>query len=287
MDGEFTEPRFTMLSTIREYALERLQSAGELEYTRQGPRRLLPGAGRRLRVPAPPSHAAWLATCDVEYANLRAAMDYTVEARLAEWAMRFGNALLPFWQARARLQEGRDALTRALALSSVDEVSSIRARALFTLGTIVYPMGHANQCEALARQALAIYRTLGDRHGQAVALNSLGVSYHTQQRYDEARGAFGEAVPIWLALGLEEASVRTLANLASVALETGDADGAVAIYRDTRAQCDRTGDAAGAAWALNGEARVEHLRKRAGHGQAPLRRGAPQIRADSGWLGRG
>ena len=44
-------------------------------------------------------------------------MDYTVEARLAEWAMRFGNALLPFWQARARLQEGRDALTRALALT--------------------------------------------------------------------------------------------------------------------------------------------------------------------------
>ncbi len=206
------------------------------------------------------AHTAWLATCDVEYANLRAAMDYTVEARLAEWAMRFGNALLPFWQARARLQEGRDALTRALALTSPEEVSSIRARALFTLGTIVFPMGEPNRCEALAGQALEIYRSLGDLHGQAVALNSLGVSYHTQQRYEEARRAFGEAVPIWRALGLEEASVRTLANLASVALETGDADGAIAIYRDTRVQCDRTGDAAGAAWALNGEARVEHLR---------------------------
>ena len=48
-------------------------------------------------------------------------------------------------------------------------------------------MGDANQCEALAGQALEIYRSLGDLHGQAVALNSLGVSYHTQQRYDEAR----------------------------------------------------------------------------------------------------
>ena len=71
---------------------------------------------RKTPAPAAAAHTAWLATCDVEYANLRAAMDYTVEARLAEWAMRFGNALLPFWQARARLQEGRDALTRALAL---------------------------------------------------------------------------------------------------------------------------------------------------------------------------
>ncbi len=49
MDGEFTEPRFTMLSTIREYALERLQSVGEAGVHAQGPRRLLPGAGGRLR----------------------------------------------------------------------------------------------------------------------------------------------------------------------------------------------------------------------------------------------
>ena len=34
----------------------------------------------------------------------------------------------------------------------------------------------------------------------------------------------------------------------------------IALYRETRAQCDRAGDAAGAAWAINGEARVEHLR---------------------------
>ena len=50
VDGEFTEPRFTMLSTIREYALERLQSAGEVGVHAQGPRRLLPGAGGRLRL---------------------------------------------------------------------------------------------------------------------------------------------------------------------------------------------------------------------------------------------
>ena len=187
-------------------------------------------------------------------------MDYTVEARLSEWAMRFGNALLPFWQARARLQEGRDALTRALALTADDEVSSLRARALFSLGTIVYPMGDAKRCETLSEQALAIYRTLGDRHGQAIALNALAASYHSQQWYDDARRAFGQALPIWRAVGLEEAAVRTLANLASVALDAGDVDGAIALYRETRAQCDRAGDAAGAAWALNGEARVEHLR---------------------------
>ena len=143
MDGEYAEPRFTMLSTIREYAFERLQSVGEAEYTRKAHAAyylvLAEDAGSGAAV-----HATWLATCDVEYANLRAAMDYTVEARLAEWAMRFGNALLPFWQARTRLREGRDAVTRALTLTSPDEVSSIRARALFTLRYDRLPHGRGD-----------------------------------------------------------------------------------------------------------------------------------------------
>ena len=48
--GSSASPRFTMLSTIREYALERLQSAGELEYTRKAHAAYYPGPGGRLGV---------------------------------------------------------------------------------------------------------------------------------------------------------------------------------------------------------------------------------------------
>ena len=61
------------------------------------------------------------------------------------------------------------AVRQRLALTADDEVSSLRARALFSLGTIVYPMGDAKRCETLSEQALAIYRTLGDRHGPPAA----------------------------------------------------------------------------------------------------------------------
>ena len=49
VDGEFTEPRFTMLSTIREYAHRTAAVRGRMGVHAQGTRRLLPGAGGRLR----------------------------------------------------------------------------------------------------------------------------------------------------------------------------------------------------------------------------------------------
>jgi predicted ATPase len=261
VEAELSEPRFTMLSTIREYALERLEASGESAATRKAHAAyclvLAEDAGSDAA-----AQAAWIAQCQAEHANLRVAIDYLIDVPNADWAMRLSTALLPFWQARAWLHEGREALTRALSLASDTEVSPIRARALFALGTIAYPMGEPELCEALSARALALYRTLGDRHGQAVALNAMGVAYHRLQRYEDARRVFGESVSIWRELGREQATVRTLANLASVAFDAGDADGAIALYRETRDQCDGSGDAAGAAWAINGEARVEHFRNR-------------------------
>ena len=253
------EPRFIMLSTLKQYALERLAVSGEAAATRQAHAAyclvLAEDAGSEAV-----AQASWLALCEQEHGNIRGALDYLFESKQAAWAMRLASALLPFWQGRALLQEGRDALVRALALAPDDERSTVRARALFAVGAIVHPMGDPEGCAAYARQALGIYRALNDRDGQAVALNAMGVAFHRMQRYDEARRAFDEAVAIWRELGREQATVRTLANLASVALDAGDAEDAIALYRETRTRCQHTGDVAAVAWAISGEARVEQFR---------------------------
>ena len=259
LESEDGEARFSMLTTIRQYALERLDKACESAATLKAHAAyclvLAEESG-----PDASAQAAWLATCETEHGNFRAAIDYLIDTRQAEWALRLGSALLPFWQARAWLREGRDALTRALALTPRDEISPTRARALFSLGTIVFPMGEPALCEAIERQALEQYRALGDRQGQAVALNAQGVAYHRLEQYDEARRAFDEAVSIWRELGAEQATLRLLSNLASLAFDAGESDRAIELYREIRSQCDVTGDGPGAAWAINGEARVEHAR---------------------------
>jgi predicted ATPase len=252
------EPRFFMLATIREYALERLELEGEAADTR----RALAAYGLVLaEEPAPDAaaQAAWLALCEVEHRNLRAAIDHLVESGQSEWAIRLTSALLPFWQAGARLREGRDALSRALAIAAED--STTRARALFALGTIADSMGELPHAETLMNQALAIFRASDDGPGQGVVLNALGVVYHRMERFEDARRSLSEAVGVWRGLGREQAALRSLANLASVAFDAGDTVQAAELYRETRAQCESAGDAAGAAWAVSGEARVEHFRQ--------------------------
>ncbi len=253
------DPRFTMLTTVREFARERLDEAGESALAGQAHAAYClvlaeEGAG----APAA-AQAAWLDLCDVEYPNLRSALDHLIRTRRAEWAMRLATALLPYWQTRALFREGHDYLTRALALEPATAVSHVRARALFARGTLRTSMGDAGTVPAMT-EVLEAYRALGDRQGQAVALNALGVSYHAGAQWPDARSAFEEAVAIWRDLGLEPAVVRTLANLASVASDAGDAEGAIALYRQARAACEQAGDAAGSAWALNGEAQAEDSR---------------------------
>jgi predicted ATPase/serine/threonine protein kinase len=250
------DPRFTMLSTVREYARERLDEAGETPLALQAHAAYCLVLAEEGASAAAAAQEKWLDLCDVEYPNLRAAIDHLVQNRHAEWAMRLTTAMLPYWQTRAKLSEGRDCLKRALALASPTEVSQVRAQALFSLGTLGTPMGDPNMTRALEEEALAVYRALGDRPGQAAALNALGVSYHAIGQTGDARRAIEEAVAIWRELGQEAAAVRTLSNLASMAADTGDLDESIALYQQARAACERTGDEAGAAWALNGEAQV-------------------------------
>jgi predicted ATPase len=254
----YPEPRFTMLSTLREYARERLDAAGEWHDVRKAHAAyclvVAEEGSDQTSSPAP-----WSSLIDVEYSNIRAAIDYLVDTRQTQWALRLCTAVLPFWQERARLTEGRDALSRALALTD-DDLSVVRARAMFALGAIVHPMGDPESCQKLESDALAIYRALGDRAGQAVSLNALGVSYHGARRYADARIALDEALEIWRALGRKDAFARTLANVAAVALDVGDLEEAIELYRETRKRCEEAGDATGAAWAINGEARAQHFR---------------------------
>jgi len=259
LDTAQGEPRFIMLFTLTQYALERLQAAGDAAMTRRAHAAYCLVLAEDHGTDAA-AQANWLALCETEHGNIRAALEYLLDSREAEWATRLASALLPFWQGRALLPEGRDALTRALALSPEDEVSAVRARALFALAAIIQPMGEVERSGVLQQRALAIYRALGDRDGQAVALNAMGVTFHRMQRYEEARGAFGEAVSIWRELGREQAIVRALANLASVACDAGNSEEAIALYRETMARCRETGDVAAVAWAINGEARVEYAR---------------------------
>ncbi len=109
------EPRFAMLETVREYALERLEQNGEMGRSRRrhagfscGLRRRK--SGRR----GGPLQGAWLDRLETEHDNLRAALTWSLgPAGDTETGLRLTGALSHFWYMREHHSESRTWLKSA------------------------------------------------------------------------------------------------------------------------------------------------------------------------------
>ncbi|MDP9245021.1 MAG: adenylate/guanylate cyclase domain-containing protein [Chloroflexota bacterium] len=137
VDGE---PRFRMLVTIRDYALERLASTGEHDEIRRRHADSYLALAERI---APELQGAdqkrWLDAAERDHDNFRAALDHVItRARIAE-ASRLVFALWRFWQVRGYLREGLTWAERVLALDGAAPL--IRMRTLEAAGGLAYWMG--------------------------------------------------------------------------------------------------------------------------------------------------
>src|SRR5258708_4324007 len=89
VDRAETEPRFTMLETIREYAMEILTESGEESAVRRAHAAyclVLAEEGNPELSSA--DRARWLAQCDVEIDNFRSALDWLLQTRDLDWGLR-------------------------------------------------------------------------------------------------------------------------------------------------------------------------------------------------------
>jgi predicted ATPase/serine/threonine protein kinase len=249
-DGPDDEPRFGMLETIREYALERLRESGEESLTRRAHAAyslvLAEEGGRAICGPEP---AAWLARFDVELDDLRAALDHLIAAGHAEWATRLATALLPYWRRRELLAEGRERLTVALALPGARPQT--RAQALYATSLLVGEQGDGPTTRALLTECVALYRELGDERATLVALNALAVACQLMGDLAAARDHLGTVLEEARRLGDGDTVARCLNNLGSVAHATGDLAEARRMYAECCEVFERCSDRRGAAWAIN------------------------------------
>jgi non-specific serine/threonine protein kinase len=176
-EAEHGEPRFHMLETIREYALEQLDAAGER----------IQVAGRHLehflslaREAQPhltgADQAEWIDRLDHEHDNLRAALGWGAEHDVPA-ALEMGGALWRYWHFRGHLEEGRERLETLLALPAEPKATPARSAALDGLAGIVYWQGDYAAARDLYLEALEINRTLGDMERVAWTLGSIGDTF--------------------------------------------------------------------------------------------------------------
>ena len=243
------ESRFAMLETIRDYALEKLTSSGELAATKRAHAAYCLVLAEE---EAPEqSGADWQERFALEHNNFRAALDCLIESGEAEWGLRLGTALFKFWELREYLAEGRESLNRLLNLAGASAPSKARMRTLFAAGVLAGEQGDYSAGEALIRESQNIARQLGDSTGVAVSLNALAVLTLDRGNIASANALFEESLTLWRDLGDLKAVARALSNLANVVKLQGNYDRARALYGECISIFQGLGDRTCVAWSID------------------------------------
>lgn len=222
-EGIDGEPRFLMLVTIYEYALERLNESVEAGHVYQSHAAYYLLLAEQAEPALTGSQQAfWFNRLEAEHDNIRAALHRVEQANQIEIGLRLSGAVQRFWQVRGYWAEGRQNLEKFLHFPSAVKYPIARARGLFGLGTLAIYMDDYTTAQTALLECLNLQRTLGDEKRIAHILNNLGLVAINQGNYAEAHAFHQESLAIRRALGDKVEIGYSLTNLGRIAETQGD-----------------------------------------------------------------
>ena len=249
VDGE---PRFSMLETLRDYARERLVGAGEELLTSRAHAAyciVLTEEGNPQLTAA--EREMWLARCDAEGDNFRAALDWVVDTGNAAWALRLGQALFGYWERREQLAEGRRRLLAILELRAGAAPMPEWAMVAAYAAALAESEGDGETARRLHEQSLEDWRTLGDLKGIASALNGLAATHQFAGDAASARSYFEQALNMCERIGDQAEIAAALSNLATAVSVSGDENSARALLARAKAIFGELGLEDEATWTIS------------------------------------
>ena len=194
------EPRFSMLQTIRQYARDRVEEAGELDRLRH--RRsdhflaMIQAARPRLRSG---DQQRTLNQLEDDAGNLRSALKWCVETGHAGEAAEASWILWHYWWLRDRFEEGMLITENILASDDLTEIQ--RARATASRGAISFWRGDYAETLGLITSALDSFWQLGDDDGVALLQIPLAIISAVLAGPEEALPRFEESRRLFEAIG--------------------------------------------------------------------------------------
>jgi predicted ATPase/DNA-binding SARP family transcriptional activator len=259
LDGE---PRFAMLATVREYALETLAARGRLEEMQKLHAEYYVAVAERASGELEGGEQArWLDRLELDLDNIRAALGFAFDSGRVELGLRIAAGLERFWRAHAHVGEARRWLAMGLARPA-DVPSDVRADALWTaaqqataqydwaaatelledvlplyrasgrgrevvfalsdLGWVALAQDDLGRAAALCEEALQVARDLGDARALSAALMNLGEVRSLQKRHPEALELYAESLALRRSLGDRLLIADVHYNLAVAAFRADD-----------------------------------------------------------------
>jgi predicted ATPase len=225
------DSRYTMLDTVRQYALDRLGESDEGDQIRAAHLTfflaMAESAAKELRGP---DQGIWLSRLDTEHENMLAAHGWCgqVAGRVQEGLELVAN-LVNYWRYRGLLELGERMTAEALARESASTPTLARSRALAANSVLKFVMGHYDESRLCDEESLSIARALGDKAQIVLVLAHLGMVCNAQgdlvQSREHLNGCLGVAEELggpWLR--------RVRHDMAELLRSEGDPDAAEPMY---------------------------------------------------------
>jgi len=234
------DQRLTMLETIREFGLERLEVEGETDAAEAARADWVSS----LVVEAVPGlagsdQARWLDRLESDHDNLRATLAWCLD-RDPAMGLRLAAEVWPLWRLRFHAREGLDWLGRALASTPLDPSSS-RANGLLGAGTLAWVQGELARAATSLDQARSMFAGLGDGAGEGWTLHAQGRLAWDEGQTDLARERFGAALTIFRRTGVADGVAMCLHGLGLAAYIAGDPAEGAALLRQALAGWEALG----------------------------------------------
>jgi predicted ATPase/DNA-binding CsgD family transcriptional regulator len=223
--SQATTPRFTLLETIRAFAVNQLETQDELEIARTRHAAFFVDTCTRAAATwptggAPAEALVWM---EDDHLNIRAALDYLLATSAAEAALHLAIAVADFWFTRGYVAEGMNWLRRGLEHDEAIQ-SKTRARALAWIAALAT---RTLDRTALAESetSVALWTALEDEStDRAFAVLQLGELVQVDEDYARAELLLGEAAARYRSLGDRALLTVALANQAAAARQGGAFD---------------------------------------------------------------
>jgi len=231
--GEEDERRFTMLESIRDYALEQLAASGEEAAIRRvHVHYYLALAGHSWTVPTGAEAARELDRQRPEMGNFREALGWTLIHEPVLLA-RLAGALVDYWVRYNHFTEGRVWVERSLAAAPLP--IEIHARALSGAGWLALHQDDLVQAATYTTEAVALAREIGDERQLTFPLFMLGEVMLAHGDLQAAEHTYLEAHALALATGEPRFTTVSTLNLGRVAMVKGDLPRAEAFFEEALA----------------------------------------------------
>ncbi|GIF67712.1 hypothetical protein Ais01nite_57470 [Asanoa ishikariensis] len=238
------EPRFRMLDSIREYALERLRDTGLWHDAHAANAAYFLALAERLELLLGFEPSA-IERLETEHDNINASMNWFIDDRDYEQAIHLSWLIWVFWWLHGHVEEGVRYLDQV-----ADEASDLseQATALLLVGTgaMAFVSGDLDRSQADLTRSRALLLALGDDGNVPAVSGVLGTIAMRRGLNARARELLEETRLLGERFGKEWVHSLYYSRMGNIALSEGDTDVAARIFEEGLEIAERSHDRLGA-----------------------------------------